>query len=177
MIDRIEFERPSWEDYFIGLAYVAAQRSHDANTKVGCVIVDPKSHQLLGMGYNGFPKDIDDSLLPNSRPTDKNVRLVDSKYSWMIHAEKNAVANCEHKPVGGVAYITLAPCNECATHLWQHGIKSVFVPDINISSNRWFNEEEKEKFDHFIRLTGFKVNYVRPNLTWLRNIPIDDHFV
>lgn len=175
MRERSEIERPDWTDYFIALAYVAAQRSHDADTKVGCVIADPLTHQLLGMGYNGFPRDIDDSLLPNSRPKTK-VRVVDSKYSWMIHSEKNAVTNCIHKPVGAIAYATLAPCNECAMHLWQNGIQTMYVPEIRASSNKWFDEEEKEKFDEFTKLTGFQVNYVKPNLTWLRNIPIDDHF-
>ncbi len=175
-ISRTEIARPSWEDYYLGLAYTAAQRSHDADTKVGCVIADAITHRILGLGYNGFPKNIDDSSLPNSRPKEK-VRAVHSKYSWMIHAEKNAIANCGDLAFfSPVAYITLAPCNDCAMHLWQHGIKSVYVPEVSASSSRWFDDEQKEKFEEFVQLTGFKVNFVRPNLTWLRNIPIDDQF-
>ena len=172
-IRRVVIDRPSWDDYFLALAYVAAQRSHDADTQVGCVIADQRTHRVLGLGYNGYPKGIDDSVLPNTRPIEK-VRAVNSKYSWMIHAEKNAVANCSGLALdNAVAYITLAPCNECAMHLWQHGIRTVYVPDLITLSNKWFTEEEKERYDMFRGLTGFKVNYVKPNLTWLSKIPIN----
>jgi len=54
--------RPSWENYFLGLAKVVSQRSHDIHTQHGCVITD-KSNRILGMGYNGFARGLDDSKL------------------------------------------------------------------------------------------------------------------
>ena len=47
--------RPNWTDYFLGLAKVASQRSHDIHTQHGCVITD-RNNRILGVGYNGFPK-------------------------------------------------------------------------------------------------------------------------
>ena len=58
-----------------------AQRSHDAQTQHGCVITDA-NHRIVGVGYNGFPRGLDDSSLPTTRP---------EKYHWMIHAEINAL--------------------------------------------------------------------------------------
>ena len=52
--------RPEWDDYFLGIAQVVAQRSHDAQTQHGCVITDA-NHRIIGVGYNGFPRGMDDS--------------------------------------------------------------------------------------------------------------------
>ncbi len=68
--------RPNWIDYFLGLAKVVSQRSHDVHTKHGCVIAD-KNHRILGVGYNGFPHSLDDAQLPTNRP---------DKYFWIIHS-------------------------------------------------------------------------------------------
>ena len=85
--------RPEWDDYFLGLAKAVSLRSHDIDTQHGCLITDP-DHRILGVGYNGFPRGMDDSLLPTHRP---------EKYHWMIHAERNALSNCTIRPEKGIA--------------------------------------------------------------------------
>jgi dCMP deaminase len=50
----------SWEDYFMGVAELSAQRSKDPKTQVGCSIIDPKSKHILSIGYNGLPKGFND---------------------------------------------------------------------------------------------------------------------
>ena len=45
----------SWDEYFMGVAHLAALRSKDPNTQVGCCIVS-EDHKILSIGYNGFPK-------------------------------------------------------------------------------------------------------------------------
>ena len=59
--------RPSWAQYFMGLAHYVSIRSHDEETKVGCVIVNSNKH-VLGMGYNGFPQGCNDEDKPKKRP-------------------------------------------------------------------------------------------------------------
>ena len=44
----------SWDEYFMGVAYLASMRSKDPNTQVGACIVS-KENKILSMGYNGFP--------------------------------------------------------------------------------------------------------------------------
>lgn len=44
----------SWEQYFMGIAFLSAQRSKDPVTQVGACIV--KNNKIIGIGYNGFPK-------------------------------------------------------------------------------------------------------------------------
>ena len=92
--------RPSWTDYFLGLAKVISQRSHDIHTQHGCVITD-QNNRILGVGYNGFPRGLKDSDLPTSRP---------EKYSWMVHSERNALSNCVVRPDDGIAYVTGQCC-------------------------------------------------------------------
>jgi dCMP deaminase len=57
MCERCESERPSWSEYFMTNAKLAAMRSQDPSTKVGCAIV--KDNKLVSIGYNGFPSGLD----------------------------------------------------------------------------------------------------------------------
>ena len=57
--------RPNWQEYFIGLAHAVSMRSHDTQTQHGCVITD-HNNRILGVGYNGFAKGLDDNVLPVS---------------------------------------------------------------------------------------------------------------
>ena len=53
--------RPTWDQYFMGLAHYVSITSHDEQTKVGCVVVNKDNH-ILSMGYNGFPQGVNDAL-------------------------------------------------------------------------------------------------------------------
>jgi dCMP deaminase len=107
--------RPSWTETFLDMAYSIARRSHDSQTQCGCVITD-KKHKILGVGYNGWLYDIPDEFLPNVRP---------DKYDWMLHSEVNAIFNCEHRPEGGIVYVTGHPCLHCFLCMAQVGISQI----------------------------------------------------
>ena len=53
----------SWDEYFMGVAHLAALRSKDPNTQVGCCIVS-EDNKILSIGYNGFPKGCSDDEFP-----------------------------------------------------------------------------------------------------------------
>ena len=40
-----------WDEYFMGIALLSAQRSKDPSTSVGCCIVS-KDNKILSVGYN-----------------------------------------------------------------------------------------------------------------------------
>ena len=149
--------RPEWTDYFLGLAKVVSQRSHDIHTQHGCVITD-RQNRILGVGYNGFPKGMDDSVLPTSRP---------EKYAWMIHAERNALSNCVIRPDDGIAYVTGQCCNDCIMALWQEGIKEVHMIDGH--GTQLFDKDAKKHFDLFVKATNIEIFYETPNLSWVNN--------
>jgi len=150
--------RPTWHNYFLGLAKVASQRSHDIHTQHGCVITD-SNNRILGVGYNGFPRGLDDTQLPTNRP---------DKYQWMIHAERNALANCVVRPDNGIAYVTGQCCNDCIMALWQEGVNTVYMTDTH--GTVLFDTQAKSLFDNFIRMSGMKIFYIQPNLDWLKDM-------
>jgi len=156
--------RPSWTDYFLGLAKVASQRSHDIHTQHGCVITD-RSHRVLGMGYNGFAKGLDDQNLPTSRP---------EKYPWMIHAERNALSNCIVRPENAVAYVTGQCCNDCIMALHQEGITKVIMMPSH--GTQLFDENAKKIFDTFISMSKMDISYINPDLSWLKRLFVNDSY-
>lgn len=151
--------RPTdWISYYIGLARVISKKSHDLHTQHGCVITD-QQNRVLGIGYNGFPRGLDDTQLPTNRP---------DKYSWMIHAERNALSNCVIRPDNGIAYVTGQCCNDCIKALWQEGVNTVYM--MNNHGTILFDHKEKILFDTFAQMSGMKVFYVQPNLDWLKEM-------
>lgn len=44
----------TWDQYFMGIAIMSANRSKDPNTQVGACIVD-QDNRILTVGYNGMP--------------------------------------------------------------------------------------------------------------------------
>ena len=65
---RIELmKRPTWEEYYVTMAHVVAQRSFDPSSKCGCVLVS-KDNRVLSTGYNGPLKGSIDEEIPLTRP-------------------------------------------------------------------------------------------------------------
>ena len=113
----------SWDEYFMGVALLAAKRSKDPNTQVGACIVN-ENKKIMSVGYNGFPLGCSDDDFPWDRSADSDY---DTKYPYVCHAELNAILNNAGAPLSGCSvYVALFPCNECAKAIIQCGIKKVF---------------------------------------------------
>lgn len=111
----------SWDEYFMGVALLAAERSKDPNTQVGACIID-NNNRIISTGYNGFPKGCSDDEFPWNRNADKG----ETKYQFVVHAELNAILNAPGSSVAGSRlYVSLFPCNECAKAIIQSGVKEV----------------------------------------------------
>uniref|UniRef100_A0A915C604 Probable deoxycytidylate deaminase n=2 Tax=Parascaris univalens TaxID=6257 RepID=A0A915C604_PARUN len=112
----------SWEEYFMAVACLAAQRSKDPITQVGAVIVNPDL-KIIGSGYNGMPNGCSDDVMPWGKDSDNPL---ETKYPFVCHAEMNAVLNRNCESVkGSTIYTVLFPCNECAKLIIQAGISEV----------------------------------------------------
>ena len=114
----------SWDEYFMGVALLSAKRSKDPSTQVGACIVNP-DNKIVGVGYNGFPKGCHDDIFPWAREGE----VLDTKYTYVAHAELNAVLNSTEKLTGCKIYVALFPCNECAKVIIQSGINEVIYLD------------------------------------------------
>ncbi len=109
----------SWDEYFMGVALLAARRSKDPNTQVGACIVD-SNNVILTTGYNGFPQGCSDDEFPWNREGEV------TKYPFVVHAELNAILNASGKSLrGSKLYVALFPCNECAKAIIQAGVREV----------------------------------------------------
>jgi len=114
----------SWEQFFMGIAKLASQRSKDPSTQCGACIV--KDNKVIGVGYNGMPNGIPDDSIADF-PWDREGDFLHTKYAYVVHAELNAILNTVDPAQlkGSTMFCTLAPCNECAKAIIQSGIKKV----------------------------------------------------
>jgi dCMP deaminase len=124
----------SWDDYFMAVALLSAQRSKDPSTQVGACIVSAQN-KIVGIGYNGFPIGCSDDELPWEREG----APLDTKYPYVCHAEMNAIVNSTKADLSGSRiYVSLFPCNECAKLIIQVGIKTVVYLSDKYSSDDLF---------------------------------------
>ncbi|KAG7342309.1 deoxycytidylate deaminase [Nitzschia inconspicua] len=113
----------TWDEYFMSVAFLTAQRSKDPNTQVGACIVDDE-HRIIGLGYNGMPRGLSDDAMPWSR--DSSNPPIFNKYLYVTHAEVNAILNKGSANVkGSTIYVALFPCENCAKMIIQSGIRRV----------------------------------------------------
>jgi len=154
-------DRPNWNNYFLGLAFIASARSRDQETKHGTVIVD-NNNIVLGTGYNSFIRGMNDQSLPASRP---------DKYPFMIHSELNAILNCRVLPReagGGRAYVTGKCCNNCLQSLIQAGVREIYM------ANRKGSELEDEAslsiYNQIIEQSGVAIHALDYDLSWIKQI-------
>ena len=111
----------TWDEYFMGIAMLSAQRSKDPSTQVGACIANA-DHKILSVGYNGMPIGCSDDEMPWQREGS----LLDTKYAYVCHAELNAILNNDGGSLKGTTiYVTLFPCHECAKAIVQSGIREV----------------------------------------------------
>ena len=109
----------NWDEYFMGVAMLAARRSKDPNTQVGACIVSP-DNIIISTGYNGMPKGCSDDEFPWEREG------LETKYPYVVHAELNAILNANGRDLrDSRLYVALFPCNECAKAIIQSGVKEV----------------------------------------------------
>ena len=119
----------SWQEYFMGIAFLSAKRSKDPVTQVGaCIVIDDK---IIGIGYNGFPRGNND----DNMPWGKEGEYLETKYPYVVHAELNAILNSNKSVKDATIYVTHFPCNECSKAIIQSGISKVV----------YFSDKHKDK--------------------------------
>jgi dCMP deaminase len=124
----LEENRPSWDEYFLMMAKLAATRSTCLAFPVGAVIV--KNRQVLATGYNGSPSGsvhctTQGFCYPGLTSCDSSSSLP----SRAVHAEANAIAQAAKHGIstqGASIYITLEPCLSCLKLVISAGITEVY---------------------------------------------------
>jgi dCMP deaminase len=145
----------SWDEYFMGIALLSAQRSKDNSTQVGACIVNDQ-HKIVSVGYNGMPTGCVDDEMPWEREADSPL---DTKYPFVCHAELNAILNSSFGSLSGCTlYVTLYPCNECAKAIIQSGITRVVY-----KCNKYANTDSVKASTILFEKCGVKVEEYQSN--------------
>ena len=121
----------SWNLKYIELAKKFASWSKDPSVKVGAVAIGFKG-QVLSQGYNGFPKQFNDSL---------DIYKTSELKKYIIHAEMNCIYHATLNGIsleGSTLFVYgLEVCHECAKGIIQVGIKEVVTYSPNPPKRKW----------------------------------------
>jgi dCMP deaminase len=141
----------SWDEYFMAVALLSAQRSKDPNTQVGACVAS-SNNKIVGVGYNGFPWGCSDDVLPWTREG----TFLDTKYPYVCHAELNAVLNSTATNLRGCRiYVGLFPCNECTKVIIQSGIEEIiyfsdkYADSDSVKASKFMLDTSNTKYRQF----------------------------
>lgn len=146
--------RPSWQQYFMRMAFLASTRSTCLRRSVGAALV--RDNQIISTGYNGSPKNsphcVDVGCLRqelNVPPGEKH------ELCRGVHAEQNAIIQAAingSSTRNAVLYCTHQPCSICAKMIVNAEIRQVFIANAypDELSRELFREADVEVilFDH-----------------------------
>lgn len=110
--------RPSWDEYFMGIAHAVSTRATCRRRSVGAVI--ERGRRILTTGYNGAPRGV-----PHCEEYGCDIT---QRCQLAAHAEQNAIAQAAANGVsceGATVYVTCQPCSGCAKMMINAGIKRV----------------------------------------------------
>jgi len=124
-------KRPSWHQYFMRMAILAAERSTCLRRKVGAVIV--RDNQILSTGYNGAPKNVPHCKETGCLRAKLNVPSGERhELCRGVHAEQNAIIQAAVNGTsisGAMLYCTTQPCIICSKMLINSEIKTIYVKE------------------------------------------------
>ena len=119
--------RPSWDQYFLKIAFDVAERATCLRRRVGAILV--KNKRILATGYNGAPsglrhcEDVGCIREKHGVPSGERHELCRG-----LHAEMNAFLQAAMHGVstqGADLYTTTYPCSLCAKMAINAGVKRV----------------------------------------------------
>ncbi|MDW8055630.1 MAG: dCMP deaminase family protein [Elusimicrobiota bacterium] len=150
MTDKIK--RISWDEYFLKLAFLVAERSTCRRHHVGAVIV--RDRRILTTGYNGAPSGCKDCLELGCLREELGIPSGQRhELCRAVHAEQNAIIQAGVHGIditGSTMYCTHSPCIICAKMIVNAKIKR-FVTYKDYSDES-FKQLFKEANIEFIRL-------------------------
>lgn len=156
------YQRPSWDEYFIKIAEMVGSRGSCDRGRAGCVIT--KDRRIIATGYVGSP-----CGLPHCDEVGHEMHTVTHENGEITrhcirttHAEQNAICEAARMGIaieGGVLYCKMTPCYTCAKMIINAGIKKVVcAQDYHASarSKEIFQEADVELLLLSEKMTTYK---------------------
>ncbi|HMA76211.1 MAG TPA: cytidine/deoxycytidylate deaminase family protein [Candidatus Krumholzibacteriaceae bacterium] len=121
--------RPTWDEYFMKITRLVAERSTCLRRQVGAIIVIKK--RIISTGYNGAPKGLEHCLdigclrVKMEIPSGERQELCRG-----VHAEQNAIIQAAGGGIdmeGSTMYCTDSPCATCSKMIINAGIRKLVL--------------------------------------------------
>jgi dCMP deaminase len=146
-------KRPTWDEYFLGVALSVSARADCTRRLVGAILTDPVTHDILFTGYNGAPRGEPGCLTAHACPRGQHYYFppentcacgntwpchlsaesgtdydVGGGFCIAIHAEENVLLVAGRAASGKHMYVTHKPCLMCMRLINGAGITRVVWP-------------------------------------------------
>ena len=123
--------RPSWPEYFMGIAKMVTARSTCLRRHVGAILV--KDKRILATGYNGAPSGVRHCEEVGCLRQDTSVPSgMRHELCRGLHAEQNAIIQAAYHGIsitGATLYCTNKPCVICSKMLINAGIGTIYYDE------------------------------------------------
>lgn len=120
-------QRPSWDEYFIGIAKLVASRSTCLRRQVGAIAV--RDRRILATGYNGAPAGLAHCAEVGCIREQQHVPSGQRhELCRGLHAEQNVIIQAALHGIsiqGSTVYCTDYPCSLCMKMLINAGIEEI----------------------------------------------------
>ncbi len=120
--------RPSWEEYFMSITALVAERSTCLRRKVGAILVRDK--RIIATGYNGAPSGIRHCLDVGCLREQQGIPSGERhELCRGLHAEQNAIIQAALHGVsvaGATLFCTNMPCSICSKMLINARIETIY---------------------------------------------------
>ena len=119
-------KRLSWDEFFMDVARVSAQRTACIYHKIASVFVD-KDHRIISIGYNGPSTGDYHCNEVGCAKVHGDLKTDEIRRCRGVHAEINAIINAgdTNELKGSTLYNTIFPCYDCLKALNNLGVKRI----------------------------------------------------
>ncbi len=123
--------RPSWDEYFMGITEMVAQRSTCLRRKVGAILVRDK--RIIATGYNGAPAKVSHCLDIGCLREQQGIPSGERhELCRGLHAEQNSIIQAAlhgFSVEGATLYCTNMPCSICSKMLINARIEKIYYKE------------------------------------------------
>ena len=122
-------KRPTWDEYFMKITMLVAERSTCMRRMVGAIIVNDK--KIVSTGYNGAPKGLKHCLEIGCLREEMGIPSGERhELCRGAHAEQNAIIQAAGSGTnmdGATMYCTDSPCSTCTKMIINSGIRRLVL--------------------------------------------------
>lgn len=123
--------RPSWDEYFMSITEMVAQRATCLRRKVGAILVRDK--RIIATGYNGAPAKVSHCLDIGCLREQQGIPSGERhELCRGLHAEQNSIIQAAlhgFSVEGATLYCTNMPCAICSKMLINARIEKIYYKE------------------------------------------------